>query len=132
MAGRDTDQWPPLGTCDQKPTFVPYLGPKSGEWLDDCYSKPRLRAAPFAASLERSWARLARHVLLPHCSEELTELPRGKNVAEGYFASLGGAPLVPVMNPPTCGIATTAPHSAECTGLGSGESLASERCVRDS
>jgi hypothetical protein len=23
--------------------------------------------------------------------------PRGKNVAEGYFASLGGAPLVPVM-----------------------------------
>ena len=41
--------------------------------------------------------RLARHVLLPHCSEEMTELPRGKNVAEGYFASLAGAPLVPVM-----------------------------------
>jgi hypothetical protein len=54
----------------------------------------RVRAARLAASLERSRARLARRGLSPHYSEELTELPRGKNVAE---ASLGGAPLVPVM-----------------------------------
>jgi hypothetical protein len=47
--------------------------------------------------LERSRPRLASRVLSPHCSEELARLPSGQNVDEGYFASLGGAPLVSVM-----------------------------------
>jgi hypothetical protein len=58
--------------------------------------------------------------LSPHCSEELTELPRGKKVAEGYFASLGGAPLVPVMKSADLRYRNNGSHSAECTGLGCG------------
>jgi hypothetical protein len=33
--------------------------------------------------------------------------------------------------PPTCGIATTGPSVGGAIGRGCGESLASERCVRD-